>query len=66
MTATADGLSALVPSLDPTHPFELMPTAVDNFVDASGTTTATFIADLDGVYRYLYSRPFVAVRVPAP
>lgn len=66
VTARADGLSALVPSLDPTHPFELMPTAVDNFVDASGTTTATFIADPDGVYRYLYSRPFVAVRVAPP
>jgi hypothetical protein len=43
-----------------------MPTAADNFVDASGTTSATFIADADGVYRYLYSRPFVAARVAPP
>jgi len=55
------GLSAHIPVVDPTGSFPLMPTLVDNFVAADGTP-ATFIPDASGVYRYLYSRPFVAVR----
>lgn len=55
------GLSARVPVIDPTASFPLTPTAADNFVTAEGTPT-TFIPDASGVYRYLYSRPYVAVR----
>ena len=55
------GLSAHIPVVDPTGSFPLTPTLVDNFVAADGTP-ATFIPDASGVYRYLYSRPFVAVR----
>ena len=55
------GLSARLPAIDPTASFALTPTVVDNFVADDGTPT-TFIADANGVYTYLYSRPFVAVR----
>lgn len=55
------GLSAHVPVVDPTASFALTPTRVDNFVAADGTPT-TFITDASGVYRYLYTRPYVAVR----
>jgi CubicO group peptidase (beta-lactamase class C family) len=65
VTNGAGGLSALVPAIDPTTPFMLTPTRVDNFVADDGTPT-TFIADAHGIFTYLYSRPFVAVRVPPP
>ena len=55
------GLTAQIPVIDPTGTFALTPTRVDNFVADDGTP-ATFIPDASGVYRYLYSRPYVAVR----
>ena len=61
ITHTGDSLSAFVPTLDPTNPFPLMPTVVDNFAAADGTPV-TFIQDATGTYTYLYSRPVVAVR----
>jgi CubicO group peptidase (beta-lactamase class C family) len=65
ITNAAGGLSARLPTLDPSQEtFALTPTLVDNFVSADGTPT-TFIADARGVFTYLYTRPFVAVRVPA-
>jgi CubicO group peptidase (beta-lactamase class C family) len=59
------GLSAHVPAIDPNQSFALTPTVVDNFVADDGTPT-TFIADARGVFTYLYTRPFVAVRVSPP
>src|SRR5207342_30292 len=46
------GLTALVPSIDPTTPFTLTPTLVDSFVANDGTSTI-FIADAQGIYTYL-------------
>ena len=63
ITRAGDGLSAVAPTLDPVNPIPLTATFVDNFALADGTPV-TFIPDSTGTYRYLYSRPFVAVRTP--
>jgi len=63
ITRTGDSLSAFVPSLDPVNPIPLTATTVDNFAAADGTPV-TFIPDASGTYKYVYSRPYVAVRTP--
>ena len=65
VTAGVAGLSARAAAIDPTQSFPLTPTRVDNFVADDGTPV-TFIPDAQGVFRYLYTRPFVAVRVSPP
>jgi hypothetical protein len=61
ITRAGNALSAFAPTLDPVNPIALTPTAVDNFAAADGTPV-TFIPDAQGIYTYLYARPFVAVR----
>lgn len=68
---TSDGNRLVIqtPNADQTTTtYELKPTIVDNFVATiDGTPTpATFIPDSSGRYTYIYSRPYVAVRVPSP
>ncbi len=63
ITRTANTLSAFVPTFDPINPIPLTATATDNFTAADGTPV-TFIPDAAGVYTYVYSRPYVAVRGP--
>jgi CubicO group peptidase (beta-lactamase class C family) len=67
---TTDGSKLIIrlPTLDASatpYDRELQPTSVDNFsVTVAGVPTPlTFIADSTGVYRYIRSRPYLAVRV---
>jgi CubicO group peptidase (beta-lactamase class C family) len=68
---TTDGSKLLIeiPALDASStPYgrELAPTAIDNFnltIAGQEPRALTFIADSTGVYRYLRSRPYLAVRV---
>ncbi|HSS37740.1 MAG TPA: hypothetical protein VLT58_03125, partial [Polyangia bacterium] len=63
ITHTGNTLSAFVPTLDPVDPIPLTATVTDNFTAADGTPV-TFIPDATGTYKYVYARPYVAVRAP--
>ena len=63
ITRTGNTLSAFVPTLDPVDPIPLTATVTDNFTAADGTPV-TFIPDATGTYKYVYARPYVAVRAP--
>ena len=73
VTVTASGttLTLSMPAVEAAGvPYDktLTPASADNFVlSIQGTTTLlTFVKDGTGAYRYLRTRPFVAVRTTAP
>jgi CubicO group peptidase (beta-lactamase class C family) len=73
VTVTTDGkkLYIQLPFLDASNtPYtqELQPLTVDNFLLTAGgqQQPLTFIADANGVYAYIRSRPYLAVRTSVP
>jgi CubicO group peptidase (beta-lactamase class C family) len=71
VVANADKLTIRIPALDASstpYSTQLVPRSIDTFVNPlpGAPYPLTFIADSNGAYQYIRSRPYIAARVTGP